>query len=113
MCFCSSSSAHDISKLLSSNKNNNLLLGGSSYSSIQSTSLKVFTFADLERATCNFSPDFLLCEGGFGNAFFGWLEKDTYTPLSPTNGTLIVIKELISSSYQGYDQWLVCINACT
>ncbi|KAK0601365.1 hypothetical protein LWI29_023556 [Acer saccharum] len=58
-------------------------------------SLKEFSFKDLIIASMNFSPDSLLCEGGFGRVYKGWVDEKTLAPSSIRGiGMAVAIKEL-------------------
>ncbi|KAI7725071.1 hypothetical protein M8C21_018364, partial [Ambrosia artemisiifolia] len=66
---------------------------------------KVFTYSDLQKATCNFHQDCILGEGGFGKVFKGWLDSVTYTPQKVGCGLPVAIKKLNSESMQGFSEW--------
>lgn len=80
---------------------------------IPNSSLKVFKFADLENATGNFSPDFLLGRGQFGQMFLGWVDVKSFAPSSCGDGIAVLVKRRSSLSSRRYHQCLVCINICT
>ena len=76
-------------------------------SQFSSPSLILFEYNDLVRATNNFSPDMLVGDGGFGNAFLGWLDKNTFAPSKRGDGVAVAVKEYFPSTAQGRDQRLV------
>ncbi|GKE40041.1 concanavalin A-like lectin/glucanase, partial [Tanacetum coccineum] len=101
--------AHSDPKL-SSSDNNNLfpekIEESPADSQISSPSLILFEYNDLIRATNNFSPDMLVGDGGFGNAFLGWFDKNTFTPSKRGDGVAVAVKEYFPSTAQGCDQRL-------
>ncbi|KAI3521752.1 hypothetical protein L1887_11226 [Cichorium endivia] len=68
--------------------------------------LKSFTFSELIHATRNFSPEYLLGEGGFGYVYKGWLNKETLTPIEPGLGIAVAVKKLKPDGFQGHKEWL-------
>ncbi|CAH1449672.1 unnamed protein product [Lactuca virosa] len=60
------------------------------YSSNPSPNLKAFKFADLQRATKNFSQDFLL--GDNGVMFLCWVDKFTSVPSTKGVGIAVAVK---------------------
>ncbi|KAJ0759778.1 putative protein kinase RLK-Pelle-CrRLK1L-1 family [Helianthus annuus] len=99
--FTSKGENSGVSKLSSGSRGNNML---------PSPSLKVFKFSDLEKATSNFSLDFLLGEGLYGKVFLGWVEQDTLAPSTQGVGTAVAIKRVNQESLQGPAEWLVSIQ---
>ncbi|CAN1275307.1 Receptor-like cytoplasmic kinase 176, partial [Linum perenne] len=63
---------------------------------LQSSNLKVFSFAELRSSTRNFRPDSVLGEGGFGSVFKGWIDEN--------------LKRLNQDGWQGHKEWLAEIN---
>lgn len=57
--------------------------------------LKRFTFRELQKATCNFSPQNILGQGGFGVVYKGYLP----------NGTYVAVKRLKDPNYTGEVQF--------
>ncbi|XP_035845080.1 receptor-like cytoplasmic kinase 176 [Helianthus annuus] len=94
--FTSKGENSGVSKLSSGSRGNNML---------PSPSLKVFKFSDLEKATSNFSLDFLLGEGLYGKVFLGWVEQDTLAPSTQGVGTAVAIKRVNQESLQGLAEW--------
>ena len=74
---------------------------------IPDPSLKVFKFADLETATSNFSQDMRLGRGGFGKAFLGWVDENTFFPSKEGVGIAVAVKRRHQVRYQGRGEWLV------
>ncbi|KAJ9550795.1 hypothetical protein OSB04_014840 [Centaurea solstitialis] len=72
---------------------------------IPNPSLKVFTFADLERATRNFHLDLLLGEGAFGKVFLGWVNHKTFAPSKRGVGLAVAVKRLKEGSFHGLAEW--------
>ena len=57
--------------------------------------LKRFTFRELQKATCNFSPQNIVGQGGFGVVYKGYLP----------NGTYVAVKRLKDPNYTGEVQF--------
>ena len=74
---------------------------------IVSTTLKIFTFAELKAATRNFRPDTVLGEGGFGRVFKGWVDENTYAPSKVGVGMAVAVKKSNPDSTQGLQEWQV------
>ncbi|KAF8377444.1 hypothetical protein HHK36_030821 [Tetracentron sinense] len=74
---------------------------------LPTSNLKIFSFAELKKATRNFSPDMVIGEGGFGAVFKGWLDEKTYEPSRIGTGIVIAVKKLHSESRQGLREWQV------
>ncbi|KAJ9551103.1 hypothetical protein OSB04_015148 [Centaurea solstitialis] len=69
-------------------------------------SVKQFKFADLERATNNFSQDLLLAEGGYGKVFLGWVNQNTFAPSTRGDGLAVAVKRF----HQGNERWAVEVS---
>lgn len=69
----------------------------------RNTSLKVVKFADLERATRDFS--FCLYMDGLGKVFLGWLDEDTFVPSTEGVGVAVAVKR-----YNNLQYWQVSKN---
>ncbi|KAL7592419.1 hypothetical protein Lser_V15G32595 [Lactuca serriola] len=63
----------------------------------RNTSLKVVKFADLERATRDFS--FCLYMDGLGKVFLGWLDEDTFVPSTEGVGVAVAVKRYNNLQY--------------
>lgn len=74
---------------------------------IVSTTLKIFTLAELKAATRNFRPDTVLGEGGFGRVFKGWVDDKTYAPSKVGLGIAVAVKKSNPDSSQGLQEWQV------
>ena len=74
---------------------------------IVSTTLKIFTLAELKAATRNFRPDTVLGEGGFGRVFKGWVDEKTYAPSKVGVGMAVAVKKSNPDSSQGLQEWQV------
>lgn len=74
---------------------------------IVTPNLKVFTFAELKKATRDFRPDTILGEGGFGRVFKGWVDENTYAPSRAGIGMAVAVKKSNPDSYQGQQEWQV------
>ncbi|RWR78516.1 Concanavalin A-like protein lectin/glucanase, subgroup [Cinnamomum micranthum f. kanehirae] len=72
--------------------------------------LKIFSFAELKKATSKFSPDTLLGEGGFGRVFKGWINEKTFAPTKAGRGMAIAVKKLNPESLQGHEEWQSEVN---
>ncbi|XP_071733618.1 probable serine/threonine-protein kinase PBL18 isoform X2 [Rutidosis leptorrhynchoides] len=72
---------------------------------IPNPGLKVYTFADLKKATSNFSHDLLLGEGAFGKVFLGWVNQKTFAPSSCGVGIPVAVKRRSALSSQGHAEW--------
>ncbi|CAK9166925.1 unnamed protein product [Ilex paraguariensis] len=67
--------------------------------------LKMFSYAELKRATKNFRPDSMLGEGGFGKVFRGWVDEKTYAPSMVGVGMPVAVKKSHPDSSQGLKEW--------
>ncbi|KAF4365365.1 hypothetical protein F8388_012515, partial [Cannabis sativa] len=67
--------------------------------------LKLFTLAELKKATRDFRPDTVLGEGGFGRVFKGWLDEKTYAPSKVGVGIAVAVKKSNPDSSQGLREW--------
>lgn len=72
---------------------------------ILSTTLKIFTLAELKASTRNFRPDTVLGEGGFGRVFKGWVDEKTYAPSKVGVGMAVAVKKSNPDSSQGLQEW--------
>lgn len=93
--MCSFISAHGDSKISSNSKSKSRNASDTieaNNSMIHVQSLKLFTFADLKRATRNFNLDSLLGNGGFGDMFLCWVDKNTFAPSTKGLGIAVVVK---------------------
>lgn len=75
---------------------------------LETSNLKVFTFAELKAATKSFNT--LLGEGGFGKVYKGWLDERTLTPSKVGFGMIVAIKKLKQESVQGFEEWQSEVN---
>lgn len=76
---------------------------------IVNTNLKIFTFAEIERATQHFTLD----EGNFGTIFKGWLDEMTYSPSKVGVGKDVAIKRLEQKDVQkGWVSQLSLLSVC-
>ncbi|XP_076954336.1 putative receptor-like protein kinase At5g39000 [Bidens hawaiensis] len=75
-----------------------------------SSSLKEYTFDDLENATKKFSPDLLLGEGDFGKVFLGWVEQNTLAPSKQGVEIAIAVKRFHLEDFQDHAKWLAEVN---
>ncbi|KAL5557718.1 hypothetical protein UlMin_033929 [Ulmus minor] len=67
--------------------------------------LKMFTFAELKKATREFRPDTVLGEGGFGKVFMGWIDEKTFAPSKVGTGIAVAVKKSNPDSSQGLQEW--------
>lgn len=74
---------------------------------LSSPNLKAFTLGELKNATRNFRPDSLIGEGGFGDVYKGWVDKQTLGPAKPGHGMVVAVKKLKLEGFQGHKEWLV------
>ncbi|XP_062002491.1 cysteine-rich receptor-like protein kinase 21 [Rosa rugosa] len=72
---------------------------------LETSNLRVFSFAELKTATRNFTADKILSEGGFGKVFKGWLDETTLSPSKPGTGMVVAVKKLNPESFQGFEGW--------
>ncbi|GMH04670.1 hypothetical protein Nepgr_006510 [Nepenthes gracilis] len=72
--------------------------------------LKMFTLAELRRATRNFRPDSMLGEGGFGRVFKGWIDEETLAPSRAGVGMAVAVKKSSPDSAQGIKEWKAEVN---
>lgn len=70
-------------------------------------SLKVFSFADLETATSNFSLYMPFGLGCFGNLFLGWVDENTFAPLRDGIGITVAVKRCYLERSQGNAKALI------
>ncbi|KAJ6296392.1 hypothetical protein OIU78_024275 [Salix suchowensis] len=68
-----------------------------------SSSVTVFTLAQLRAATYNFRSDMLVGRGGFGKVYKGWLKEKL--PPRGIKKTAVAVKKLNSSGMQGLKEW--------
>ncbi|KAI7743280.1 hypothetical protein M8C21_007459 [Ambrosia artemisiifolia] len=69
------------------------------------SSLKMFKFSELQRATLNFKHDRFLGEGAFGTVYKGWLDSVTFAPRKAGDGLAVAIKKSNPYSTQGFNEW--------
>ncbi|PRQ47883.1 putative transferase, protein kinase RLK-Pelle-RLCK-VIIa-2 family [Rosa chinensis] len=69
---------------------------------LETSNLRVFSFAELKTATRNFRAVRMLSERGFGKVFKGWLDETTLSPSKPGTGMAVAIKKLDPESCQGW-----------
>ncbi|XP_039170197.1 probable serine/threonine-protein kinase PBL11 [Eucalyptus grandis] len=67
--------------------------------------LRMYTLAELKRATRNFRPDTMLGEGGFGRVFKGWVDERTLAPSKDGKGIPVAVKKSNPDSDQGLREW--------
>lgn len=72
---------------------------------LSSPDLKSFLLSVLVEATDNFYN--LLGEGGFGEVYKGWLDKDTLNASKSGEGMPVAVKRLNFRGVQGHKEWLV------
>ncbi|KAJ8647192.1 hypothetical protein MRB53_000215 [Persea americana] len=72
--------------------------------------LKIFSFAELKKATRNFRPDAVVGEGCFGTVFKGWIDEKTFAPTKAGRGMAIAVKKLNSDGFQGRKEWQSEVN---
>ncbi|RWR78509.1 Protein kinase domain-containing protein [Cinnamomum micranthum f. kanehirae] len=72
--------------------------------------LKIFSFAELKKATSKFSPDTLLGKGGFWPIFKGWIDEKTFAPIKAGRGMAIAVKKLNSESLHCTIEWQSQVN---
>ncbi|KAL0907945.1 hypothetical protein M5K25_022402 [Dendrobium thyrsiflorum] len=77
---------------------------------LETSNLRIFTFAELRSATRNFKPEAVLGEGGFGKVFKGWVDERTLAPAKSGFGMVVAVKKLNSESMQGLEQWQSEVN---
>uniref|UniRef100_A0A7N0V191 non-specific serine/threonine protein kinase n=1 Tax=Kalanchoe fedtschenkoi TaxID=63787 RepID=A0A7N0V191_KALFE len=77
---------------------------------LSSSNLKSFNLSELQKATRNFLPEFLLGEGGFGLVYKGWVNERTLSAVAPGCGMVIAVKRLSPDGYQGHKEWLAEVN---
>ncbi|KAI3709936.1 hypothetical protein L2E82_39706 [Cichorium intybus] len=98
------------SKILSSSKDNYRNAGDTLEAenkdfTVLFPSLRVLKFADLRRATKNFSQDLLLGKGRFGEVFLGWVDKNTFAP-TEGDGIAVAVKKY----NQGLPEWQMVVS---
>lgn len=74
---------------------------------LETSNLRVFSFADMKSATKNFKSDQILGEGGFGRVFKGWVDEKTLQPSRASTGMMVAVKKLNPESMQGFQEWQV------
>ncbi|RWR78518.1 Protein kinase domain-containing protein [Cinnamomum micranthum f. kanehirae] len=72
--------------------------------------LKIFSFAELKKATRNFRPDTIVGEGSFGRVFKGWIDEKTFAPTKAGRGMAIAVKKLNPESFKGRKEWKSEVN---
>lgn len=76
---------------------------------LETSNLRVFSFADMKSATKNFKSDQILGEGGFGRVFKGWVDEKTLQPCKAGTGMMVAVKKLNPESVQGFQEWQVIV----
>ena len=69
--------------------------------------LKIFSFAELKKATRNFRHDPVVWKEGFQRVFKGWIDEKTFAPTKAGRGMAIAVKKLNSDGFQGRKEWQV------
>ncbi|XP_008781318.2 probable serine/threonine-protein kinase PIX13 [Phoenix dactylifera] len=77
---------------------------------LEAPNLRIFTFAELKRATRNFKPETVIGEGGFGRVYKGWVDDKTLNPAKSGMGMVVAVKKMIPESLQGLEQWQSEVN---
>ncbi|KAH0451825.1 hypothetical protein IEQ34_019124 [Dendrobium chrysotoxum] len=77
---------------------------------LETSNLRIFTFAELKSATRNFKPEAVLGEGGFGKVFKGWVDEKTLAPAKTGLWMVVAVKKLNSASMQGFEEWQVFVE---
>ncbi|XP_061998025.1 probable serine/threonine-protein kinase PIX13 isoform X2 [Rosa rugosa] len=77
---------------------------------LETSTLRVFSFADMKSATKNFKSDQILGEGGFGRVFKGWVDEKTLQPCKAGTGMMVAVKKLNPESMQGFQEWQSEVN---
>ncbi|KAL6222180.1 hypothetical protein ACLB2K_005572 [Fragaria x ananassa] len=77
---------------------------------LETSNLRVFSFADMKSATKNFKSDQILGEGGFGRVFKGWVDEKTLQPCKAGTGMMVAVKKLNPESVQGFQEWQSEVN---
>ncbi|XP_050388017.1 probable serine/threonine-protein kinase PIX13 [Argentina anserina] len=77
---------------------------------LETSTLRVFSFADMKSATKNFKSDQILGEGGFGRVFKGWVDEKTLQPCKAGSGMMVAVKKLNPESMQGFQEWQAEVN---
>ncbi|KAM5546967.1 putative serine/threonine-protein kinase PIX13 [Rosa sericea] len=77
---------------------------------LETSTLRVFSFADMKSATKNFKSDQILGEGGFGRVFKGWVDEKTLQPCKTGTGMMVAVKKLNPESMQGFQEWQSEVN---
>ncbi|GKB22750.1 putative transferase, protein kinase RLK-Pelle-RLCK-VIIa-2 family protein [Tanacetum coccineum] len=86
--------------LLQEKSNNYMQISGTN---IFARMVDMFAFPNKAKKS---GPDMLVGDGGFGNAFLGWFDKNTFTPSKRGDGVAVAVKEYFPSTAQGCDQRL-------
>ncbi|XXG39180.1 hypothetical protein AAC387_Pa01g0206 [Persea americana] len=63
--------------------------------------LKIFSFAELKKATRNFRHDPVVWKEGFQRVFKGWIDEKTFAPTEAGSGMAIAVKKLIADGFHG------------
>lgn len=74
--------------------------------SMITSNLHIFTFAELQAITHNFSWSNLLGEGGFGPVYKGFVDNKAKPGL---DAQPVAVKLLDLNGYQGHKEWLVSL----
>ncbi|XP_062101389.1 probable serine/threonine-protein kinase PBL11 [Humulus lupulus] len=86
-------------------QNDEIKVETTSIGKVITPNLKLFTLAELKKATRDFRPDTVLGEGGFGRVFKGWLDEKTYAPSKVGVGVAVAVKKSNPDSAQGLREW--------
>uniref|UniRef100_A0A7N0V2H1 non-specific serine/threonine protein kinase n=1 Tax=Kalanchoe fedtschenkoi TaxID=63787 RepID=A0A7N0V2H1_KALFE len=68
------------------------------------------SISELQKATRNFLPEFLLGEGGFGCVYKGQVNERTLSAAAPGCGLVVAVKRLSPEGFQGHKEWLAEVN---
>ncbi|RWR78505.1 Protein kinase domain-containing protein [Cinnamomum micranthum f. kanehirae] len=67
--------------------------------------LRIFSFAELKKATRNFSFDALVQVGGFGQVFEGSIDEKIFAPTKAGSEMAIAVKKLSPEALQRREEW--------
>ena len=74
---------------------------------VATSSLKEFSFKELEMATGNFSSDAWLGDGDWCKVYKGWMDEKTLAPSKSGEGMVVAVKDFNTKKEKHFELWQV------